>query len=101
MRRVQRVALDTSRGRTLEIVKHLYAAGDTGLNLGSVAVLTNQGKEKEGQLLRFLRRLGATEPFNVQTDSQIIKGEVRWRLTTRLRALYEEAVAPSGPLELS
>jgi hypothetical protein len=88
MRKVKRVALDTARGRTLDIVHYLYESGLEGTTLGSVAVQTGHGEAKELSYLQFLRKIGAAELYN-RTVTTGYKTK-RWRLTDRMRRLYRE-----------
>lgn len=88
MRRVRLVALDTSRGRTLEICKRLHEAGrEHGLFLGSLAHRTFESDEKSRSLLTFLRRIGSVETFIRPTTGEVTP-RIRWRLTERLERLY-------------
>lgn len=91
LRRVRLVALDTARGRTLEIIRHLYKAGDEGMALAAMSILTNQTEDKERVLLRFLRSIGVVEVFTKKITTAL-SSRPRWRLTTRLYSLYREVM---------
>ena len=96
MRRVRQITLDTARGRTFEIVRHLFKAGQEGLSLGTMAALTNQSEDAERRLLRFLRRIKAVETYAKKLrgrDGIAIVTRPKWRLTERLRTLYEEVTS--------
>ena len=82
------VAMDTARGRTLEIAKHLYEVGSDGMSVGRLAVLTNQGENSEKTMLRFLRKIGAVEVFVEKVGH--IKKPPRWRLTKRMNKIYRD-----------
>lgn len=90
MTRTRKVALDTARGRTLELCKHLHKAGSDGLDTRALAIYTNQTEDREAALLRFLRKIGAVEMFRKEANG--IKGKSRWRLTGKLWRLYEEVL---------
>jgi DNA-binding transcriptional regulator YbjK len=112
MRRVKKVAMDTARGQTMEVARHLYRAenercnvcervppkvGETcnvclsgGLTIGSIASFTNHTEDKTRTIMRFLRRIRAAESFQVKTKG--IGGGVRWRLTKRVSRLYAEVM---------
>lgn len=90
MRRVRRVALDTARGRVLDLTGHLYRAGEEGISTRVLGVLTGRTEEKERDLLRFLKSLGAAEAF--QTKAKGMAPKVHWRLAPKIRRLYEELV---------
>jgi hypothetical protein len=88
---VKKVGLDTSRGRVLEITKHLYKAGDPGLTLGTLAMLCSQTEDKKRIMLRFLRKIKAVEV--IQTKSKTgLSYHTRYRLAQRVRALYHKCV---------
>lgn len=91
LRRVTKVALDTARGRTLEIAKWLYQAGEEGLDHKPLSMYTNQEPAKELLLLRFLRRIGAVETFSRKING-VLSTTPRWRLTPKLRELYKEVM---------
>ncbi len=83
MRRVRKCAMDTARGRTLEICRNLFSAGSEGMEPTELATLTHKGVEEERKFLRFLRDLGAVESFKIQG-----KSNTRWRLTRKMTSLY-------------
>lgn len=89
LRRTMQCALDTSRGRTLQIAKHLYEAGSDGLELRALATLTAQDDQGERKLLLFLRKLGAVELWSDKEHGN----RKAWRLTKRLTKLYAEVTS--------
>lgn len=89
--RVRRVALDTSRGQTLELVSYLYEKPE-GSNLRAIAVATSIGEHKTGHLLRFLRQIGAVKQFEARKGRGIGGGVLRWKVTEEMRGLYREVV---------
>jgi len=96
MRRVRAVALDTARGRTLQLTKLLYEAGEGGMQLRQLASKTGHSEEKERVLMRFLSQIGAVKSFQpVATNKrgEEIKLPKAWKLTDRMRELYREVVA--------
>jgi hypothetical protein len=88
---VRSVALDTARGRTLEIVSQLYRVGERGALIGSIAIWTGQDEEKEKLLLTFLKRIKAVE-LHQEEIAPGVPGQPRWRLTSRLMELYSICV---------
>jgi hypothetical protein len=90
MVRVRRVAMDTARGRTYEIIRHLAAAGDMGLEVAALIHLTHEGEDKERGLLKFLKRIGACEPHQPLKNGVNLR--TRWRLTRRMAGLYREVM---------
>ncbi len=91
MRRVRQVALDTARGRTLELVRHLYGYGERGGTTAGLALLTNQTDDKERKLLRFLRDLGVVRLLEKENKAGV-KQRARWYLTERMTRLYQEVM---------
>lgn len=93
MRRLTHVALDTARGRTLDIVRQLRNAGTSGLESGTVALLTHQPEEKERALLQYLRKLNAVERYTPEPTPGYPKPKARWRLTTRVMDIYDQVMS--------
>lgn len=89
MSRVRAVALDTARGRVLDLAKWLYRHHAQGAEVRSLVVWTGEVDERVKGLLRFLRRIGAAEYFT-KSISKGVTGRPRWRLTKRLYDLYAE-----------
>lgn len=90
MTRVSRVARDTARGRTLEIARVLRETGEDGMETQSITSLTHYGLEKTKALLRFLRSIGAAEWYHPKTTKGTISSAIRWRLTPRLRSIFDQ-----------
>jgi len=90
MARVRQVALDTSRGQTMDIVNYLWSNRPEGLTKGSIAAKTGQPEVKTSELLRFLRSIGVAE--NYTSESKGTRGHQKWRLTQRMVRMYREAV---------
>lgn len=86
MRRTTKVALDTSRGHTLDVVKGMYKAKSLGLELETIALVTHQTEEKTRKMLRFLSRIGVVW----KSTKSGTRGRPRWRLTSRISKLYSE-----------
>ena len=95
IQRVRQIALDTGRGNTLDVVSHLYEAGERGMALRSITFcLDGLGGDRTRNLMRFLKRMGAVELHEVEG-----KGTARhthWRLTERMRGLYEDVLEIGG-----
>jgi hypothetical protein len=92
IRRVEQVAMDTARGRTLEITRCLYGAGAPGMEKSVLAVHTTDTEEKLGYFLQFLRKIGVVRSFVAAGHSRNIRARVRWRLTDRMADLYGSVV---------
>lgn len=88
---VRKVALDTGRGPTLDILRNLQEAGAKGLNTSALAAAIDEGEDRTRKLCRFLRRLGAVHgwrPNNPANPGQ------RWRLRRGTAALCDAAIGP-------
>jgi len=88
MRRVAKVAMDTSRGQTLDIIRLLHKHGEEGLPMGAILVQSRAGDGETKRLMKFLRHIGAVQYFRLPTVNGI-KGNDHWRLTPKLVTLYE------------
>ena len=98
MRRVRKVALDTARGKTLLIASYLYQAGEGGTDPKSLAILCNQQAKETEELLRFMRGIKVAESFLKPSPPGIrVVQPVRWRLTERVRRLWEEVMMEQPP----
>ena len=82
MGRVQQVALDTARGRTLSIVSVIYHdEGETTVK--SLCAMTHMNNSECRGLLRFLSQIGAVQKYRSE------EGGERWRLTKEMNRLYK------------
>jgi hypothetical protein len=87
---VKRVALDTARGRTLEIAHRLYRTGKQGTEAGFIAHWIGETSKKTFDLLRFLQAISVVE--SIVDETSIIRRPSRWRLTDRFSKLYSEVM---------
>lgn len=83
-RRMRKVAVDTSRGKTFDIAQLLYPTAATGLPVKSITDTIGITEPRTRALLRFMREIGLAEYINE-------KG-VRWRLRRHVRETYKEIV---------
>lgn len=98
MRRVKAITMDTCRGRTLDIVEALHAAGRDGLDLPSLIAVTGNEESEEKKLLRFMREIGIvysgtrsqfTALFDEEVSTVKKRSErTRYRLTEDFSNLY-------------
>lgn len=95
---VKKVALDTAKGRTLEVCRRLLhppaLAGvaqswEGGLSLPALAILTGQTDDAEKKMLLFLSRIRVVEAF---TQKAGLSKRHRWRLTKRFHNLFSEVM---------
>lgn len=91
MKRVRQVGMDTSRGLSLEVCRELYQVGENGMEQRAIAIVLSQEEAKIRAFLRFLRRIGIIEIVENKSRHHMIK-QKRWRLTSRIRRLYELVV---------
>ncbi len=96
MRRVRKVSLDSSKGRTLDLCRLLHRVGRTGAGLTALANGTGHGEEKEEKLLRFLRRLKAVEYFRPDGDKGGLSSHPRWRLSPGMQRLFDAVLGLGG-----
>lgn len=90
MERVRRVALDTSRGLVLDIVKVLHRAGMAGSEFKGINVHVNCGDTELRAMLNFLKAIGVTKRV-------ITTGRSAWALTDGLKLLYETVTRTRSP----
>jgi hypothetical protein len=82
----RKTALDTSRGRTLKLVKSLFAVGDTGAEARTISMWMNEVDDKTRKLLYFLWRIKIVERF--ASGAKGMSAKPRWRLTNKIKLLY-------------
>jgi hypothetical protein len=87
MRRVTKVAVDTSRGVGLDIVRQLYKHRE-GMCADGISVIASREKYTVRRMLDFYRKQRVVERFEEKHERA--RGIWKWRLTERMRALYEE-----------
>ena len=88
LRRVHRAALDTARGRTLELVRVMAAKGPAGIEAAALGRRVAESNNALWGLLRFLKRIKVAENFSATAGNQ--RGATLWRLTPRMERLWEE-----------
>jgi hypothetical protein len=89
IRRVKKVAIDTSRGRTYEIVQSLAVLTEKekhGITVGTLAVRTGHSDVEERQLVRFLRKLHVVRMKEVLTNG--VSSQKRYSLTPWMSNLH-------------
>lgn len=90
MKRVRKVALDTSRGQTMVIAEHLFKFSD-GLDPRTISVLAARPDEKVRTMLWFLRKIDMVELYEAPPVKGV-KQKPKWRLTDKIRKLYYDVV---------
>jgi len=95
MRRVKQAGMDTSQGRTLQIVQLLRKSA-TGLEDKTLLHFTDLKIDKLHTLLQFLRKIGAVQPQTRNVTSGL-KSRPRWMLTPRLVDLFDRVVGKAAP----
>lgn len=91
MRRVRQVAMDTARGKTLNVVRAI-AATRGGIEASQLATAAHVNQTEVRRYLRFLAQIGVTEV--VQRTEVTRVGPVqrlRWRLTEAFSDVYRDA----------
>jgi hypothetical protein len=97
MQRVRQVALDTSRGQTLDIVAYL-ADNPEGLESRTLSIYTSRPEEQTRKMLRFLKLIHVVEVFT--TEVKGLRSKQRWRLTKRMTKLYQETTDAVEEMEV-
>ena len=92
LRRVRKVAVDTARGRTLELARRLIPLGQTGAEARTLAGWLGESEDRMLTLLRFLKRIKVLEPFNPSATAAGLACAQRWRLTPGLEQLCKEVL---------
>lgn len=88
LKKVKKVALDTCKGKTLDIAEWLYKEGAKGVELRTIAIWINETDDKTRTLLRFMRRIGALEVFQYKPGAGML-GRHKWRLSPQLHKLFD------------
>jgi hypothetical protein len=98
VRRITHVAMDTARGRTLEIVKLLrYPPGGggrmEGMSTEAIATRLRRDEEKKRLYLDFLAnpQVGVVEQFTRKMLG-VNSSERRWRLTEKMERIFDEVM---------
>lgn len=91
---INKVALDTARGRTLDIVKALAESGTVGMDLREVSRATGKLTHKEASYMQFLTNIEALEQFDDGLPS--LSRTARWRLTEPFSRLYRSVMGTTN-----
>lgn len=91
MQRIHKITLDTARGNTLNITRHIVSHKETGLEWRGVAGLTGLTDDRTRDLLRFLKTIGVLETFKPQLARGVI-GISRYRMTDKIRRIYNSVM---------
>ena len=97
LRRTTKVALDTSRGKVLNICRYLLDAEEGRLTLRDLALLTGMEEGETKKLLKFLRAIGALKVSSKKVNG--VRGrssKPRWFLASRFKKLCEEVLNFAG-----
>lgn len=87
---VRRVALDTARGRTLNLATALYRHGRDGRTAQALESELGEGADKVLALCKFLVQIGVCERVPATEANALQRPGKRWRLTPRVEKLYRE-----------
>ena len=89
MGRVTRVAMDTARGQTLDMVRQMFTEDD-GCEVRAITTYTGLPITRCRELLRFLQRIGVVHCRKVKLQG--ITQQTKWCLTPRMRTTYESVL---------
>jgi hypothetical protein len=87
MRRTKQTALDTARGKVLDICSHIYKAGNRGSQTAAVVAVAGLPDAECKAMLTFLKAIGALELVE-QKGNRLNK----WRLTRSVYKLYKDVM---------
>lgn len=87
MRIVKKVALDTARGQSLDIVRFL-SLDKLGSEVKAISLITGRSDQKTRDMLMFMRSIGIVETFTVKIKNFAPKP--KWRLTPDFQRLYAQ-----------
>lgn len=87
---VRKVAMDTARGRTYDLVKVIdaYDGPTPGVTTAEAGLLAREDDDDCRALLGFLRKIKVLE---LVRGSGIFKGSSYWRLTARMKTIWRNA----------
>lgn len=88
---VRQVAIDTCKGKTLDIADILYPKGMEGLPFHVIKDKRGGREDDLKDYLRYLKDIDVCESFYLTTDRHL-KGELRWRLSPYVRDLYTRVI---------
>lgn len=97
MGHVRAIALNTAHGKVMTLCDHLYAEGDVGSTAGTVSMHIASTSDEATELLRFLKRIKAVEIVPRPASFVVRGGKLFWRLTPRVKALYQRIFGKGGP----
>lgn len=89
MQRVRKVALDTSRGETLRIVKRMARDSMEGNTIKGLSVWTGVSDYRVSSYLQFLKGIGVVEAFELKKAGKM-QTKKRWRLTEKMERLFDD-----------
>jgi hypothetical protein len=85
---VTKVAFDTARGRTLNIVDVVHRFGEEGVSSSGIASTTGHGEDKERIYIKFLKQIGVLEVYHKQEKG--VQTRAKWRLTPKFNRVYSK-----------
>lgn len=94
LRRVKKVAFDTARGLTFEILKFIRREeqeGRLGVEVRAVASHINKSDDKARTILRFMKDIQVLK-YSEPPPINAIKQKPRWSMTSRMKAVYLKTV---------
>lgn len=91
MRRVRQVALDTARGLSLNVIRHLRKVHPRGLDPRSLELYLSCNRDLLSHTLRFMRAIGIIETYTPEVPGR--SGQrLCWRLTVKMLELYDKVL---------
>lgn len=92
MRRVKRTAIDTARGKTLDLCA-LFHTNPNGLDSAQLSVLTVQEEPIVKAYLRFLGKIGVLDHWKPANPPRgMPRPLMRWRMSPKMAKIYTEVM---------
>jgi len=94
MRRTTKIALDTARGITMQIMGWMSQWGEDGVQVASLAKVINISVSDTSKLLRFMAKIGSVVHFiaRVKTKNGDVSRKPKWKMSPILENLYHAIV---------
>ena len=92
LRIIKRVAIDTARGHSMAVIRHVRNSKTGAVSLPGLVSLTDRTEAQELAILRFLRRAGALEH---RKEKHGLQTRHLWRLSPKMANVWEAVMGSS------
>lgn len=96
LQHVRSIALDTSKGKVMNLCDYIRACGKDGVSSPLIAQAVGETHEKTLETLRFLRKIQAVDVIMPVTSMSAVRSgqRPRWVLSPRLASIYDRLEIP-------